>query len=140
MFPVSPSPRDRLMLMKLSKGVGVGQARLVWLGERAVTAVQPILVRRAQVVFSRPFQDHLELYREMLQLPAVRWDHPHQKTPLQVAVVSHLASREVISLRGLVKEVRGDKVHVPIRGEKKKRKLLALVSHQVIYTIAGMLP
>lgn len=41
----------------------------MWLG-RAVTAVQPILVRRAQVVFSRPFQGHLELYREMLQLPA----------------------------------------------------------------------
>lgn len=68
MFPVPPSPRDRLMLMKLSKGVGVGQAHLVWLGERAVTAVQPILVRRAQVVFSRPFQGHLELYREMLQV------------------------------------------------------------------------
>ena len=56
-------------------------AYLVWLG-RAVTAVQPILVRRAQVVFSRPFQGHLELYREMLQLPAVRWDHPHQKSLL----------------------------------------------------------
>lgn len=41
-----------------------------------MTAVQPTLVRRAQVVFSRPFQGHLELYREMLQLPAVRWDKP----------------------------------------------------------------
>lgn len=57
---------------------------------------------------------HLELYREMLQLPAVRWDRPHQKPP-----------QKVISLRGPVKEVRGDKASV-FRSAGRKRNQCSL--------------
>lgn len=71
MLPVSPSPRDRLMLMK---AVEVGQiSGVAWTGCDS-RATDPSAA--CAVVFSRPFQGHLELYREMLQLPAVRWDKP----------------------------------------------------------------